>query len=557
VGPVLYGCATERRAPVADSTSAPKEVPVDDGAEYARLESELSHWTLREKIGQLLIIGYRDDKQITELAPGGVALFSWSMKNATQTRELTTKLRALAKQKLKAPLLISTDHEGGRVIRLREGMTRFPEASAIGTANDRDLAFRVGKAVGEELAYLGIDANFAPVLDLGGTESFLGNRLWGQDPRQVGEMTGAYIQGLQDSGVVSVAKHFPGHGPSGEDAHFSVPVNHKTLQALWSEDFRPFQQAVLEKVPAMMTAHVRVPEVDRLPASMSSRFLSRILRDTFKFEGVIVTDDLEMKGAQESTLSPGDLALQALIAGSDMLLIVWSKEDQRAIVARIERAISRGEWSEAELDRKLMRILKLKSRWVGGERWQANHVRSDVPLRSRAHLDLVDEINAKPLTWLGEQALQLREAFAKAKARPWRVALPKGPYAAYWKSLRPSDEIFVHERRLNSATLKLLKEKFSATECQARACLVLTEAVAQTSMPFYEYVKSLVKAADAGTALKSPASVESATSGGGLLWAHMGLAPQVERAAPNTAVVVLGASGLPRFRQLSLVLDSK
>ncbi len=521
-----------------------------------KINSDLSTWTLKERIGQLLIIGYRDPEQISEIMPGGVALFSWSMKSVEQTRELTQKIRELGKRQLKAPLFIATDHEGGRVMRLRNGMTLFPEASAIGTSNDLDLARRVGKAVGEELAYLGIDANFAPVLDLGGAESFLGNRLWANNAGDVAALTGAYIQGLQDTGVVSVAKHFPGHGTSANDSHFSVPVNDKKLRTLWGEDFKPFKQAVIEKVPAMMTAHVRVPEVDRLPASMSSRFLSRILRDTFKFEGVIITDDLEMKGAQESMLTAGDLGLQALIAGSDMLLIVWSKKDQKSILSRVEKAILSGEWSEAELDRKLARVLKLKSEWLENTQWNEYHDKRVSPLKSKKHLALVDEINAKPLRWMGISSKEIGQKFAKSHRSAWRVALPKGDYAEYWKTIRPQDEVFIHERRLSASKFEELKRKFSSTECAQKLCMILTESATQSYAAFYQHVITLI-----GSPLseaKAPASDSSAeVNSGSILWAHMGLEPNVAGMANNTGLVILGGSGLPRFKQLSLELAPK
>jgi beta-glucosidase-like glycosyl hydrolase len=510
-------------------------------------EVDLSTWTLKEKIGQLLLVGYRDDQQIKEMLPGGVALFSWSMKSVSQTRELTKKIRELGDKNLKAPLLIATDHEGGRVIRLRDGMTLFPEASVIGTSNDIDLSRRVGQAVGKELAYLGIDANFAPVLDLGGAESFLGNRVWGHDAGEVANMTGAYIQGLHDVGVISVAKHFPGHGPSPEDAHFSVPVNHKKLVALWEEDLHPFKQAVIEKVPAMMTAHVRVPEVDRLPASMSPRFLSRILRDTFQFEGVIITDDLEMKGAQESRMTPGDLALQSLVAGSDMLLIVWSKKDQRQTIERVEKAIRSGEWSESELDRKVQRILRLKSNWIGGQKWKEAHNQALSPLRSKKHLAIVDEINSQPFHWSGLDSSKVLKQFSSARHKQWRVALPKGSYVSYWRSFRPHDEVYMHEPRMSSAHEDLIKTKFSPKECLMRNCLVLTESATRSSAPFYRHLKSVIQS-----------DLTSSSSGAGaFVWAHMGLKPPVTNMSPNASLVILGGTGLPRFRQLSLELQSK
>lgn len=508
-----------------------------------------SDWTLREKIGQLLIIGYRDNEQIGDVMPGGVALFSWSMKSVEQTRQLTQEIQNIGHQKLKAPLLIATDHEGGRVIRLRRGMTLFPEASAVGLANDPKLSKRVGHAVGEELAYLGINANFAPVLDMGGAESFLGNRIWGENPEQVSQMTGAYIEGLQETGVMSVAKHFPGHGASADDAHFGAPVNRKNLQTLWSEDFYPFRHAVMEQVPAMMTAHVRVPEVDRLPASMSPRFLSRILRDTFKFDGVIITDDLEMKGAQDNLLSVGDLALQALIAGSDMILIVWSKSDQKQIIARIEKAIRVGEWSESELDRKLDRILTMKSKWVENSKWQKNHVLQDSPMRSKAHLELASEIESVPVQWRGPKSAALREELRSRWSSKWRVGLPSLAYARYWKSWRPQDDVTVLEKRMGSQALKDASAQFSPMACTSTPCVMVTEAANQSSEDLYKHMQWAVGPESVDKNLRAPTAV--AVTNGGMIWAHMGLEPALESINSRSAIVLLGSSGLARLQRFS------
>lgn len=521
--------------------------------------SRYSDWTLREKIGQLLIVGYRDNEQLLDIKPGGVALFSWSMNSVDQTRALTQEIRNIGHQKLKAPLLIATDHEGGRVIRLRHGMTLFPEASAVGSVNDVNLSKQVGHAVGEELAYLGINANFAPVLDLGGAESFLGNRIWGENPEQVSRMTGAYIEGLQETGVMSVAKHFPGHGASADDAHFGAPVNRKSLQNLWSQDFYPFQQAVVEKVPAMMTAHVRVPEVDRLPASMSPRFLSRILRSTFKFDGVIITDDLEMKGAQDNLLSVGDLALQALIAGTDMILIVWSKTDQKQIVGRIEKAIKSGEWNEAELDRKLERILAMKSKWVENAEWVKNHDQTQSPMRSKAHLELANLIEAGPVQWKGPQSQAIRAQLRVNSDAKWRVGLPSSAYAKYWKAWRPQDDIRILEKRMSSQMLQDARAQFSPQACLRTICVVVTEAANQSSEDWYEHMQWAV-GPNAMAGVHAPASREPSTgstlAAGGVIWAHMGLEPALESINSRSAVVLLGSSGLARLRKFSKDLSS-
>lgn len=528
-------------------TQSNSRSPAQEKNDFKLVKSEhnLDGWSLREKIGQLMIVGYRDDAQVLDIQPGGVALFSWSLKNVEQTRNLTHHLKKLSEEKLRSPLLVAIDHEGGRVMRLRDGMTPFPEASLLGLTGNVNLARKVGQAAARELSYLGIHANFAPVLDIGSSSSFLGNRIWGSDPKVVAEMTSSYIQGLQEEGVMSVAKHFPGHGTSPEDAHFSTPTNLKSFRELWSEDIKPFQQAVYQKVPAMMTAHVRVPVVDQLPASMSSRFLSRILRESVGFDGVIITDDLEMKGVQEEKFSSGDLALQALIAGSDMLLIVWSKRDQKNIVERIEKAIKSGEWSEAELDKKVNRILTMKSSWIQNKAWKKNNESNVPPMKTKQHSRVLSELINQPIHWINQTSRdQMKSRFEPEDEMSWVVALPSGGYSKLWKKWRPQDEVIVYEKRAMDADLGLIRQKFTNNTCEQKKCLFFSEPFSGDAyLELEEFLKSSVSCRQPGET--GHADILKPRS---FLWVHMGLMPNLnEPLCDGSGVAALGASGTSRF----------
>ena len=194
------------------------------------ISEEIKNWTLDEKIGQLFLIGFRSFDQLEKVKPGGVVLFSWSLKDVEGAKELISKINSRNSELNKAPLFVATDHEGGRVVRLRKGLTNFPDALALGATEKKEIAFRVGKIMGLELSSLGFNMNLAPVLDLGNGKSFLENRIWGSDPVKVSEMTTGFIDGLHSSRILAVAKHFPGHGGTSVDSHFDLPVIEKSWE---------------------------------------------------------------------------------------------------------------------------------------------------------------------------------------------------------------------------------------------------------------------------------------------------------------------------------------
>jgi beta-N-acetylhexosaminidase len=412
-------------------------------------ELDISSWSLRDKIGQLLIVGYRSPQQIRKLKVGGLVLFAWNLGDSVEdTRRIVQKIKKEASKELKAPLFLATDQEGGRVLRIREGMTPFPDAAAMGAMQDPYLAFRVGKAMGLELASLGLNMNFAPVLDLGNAKSFLGNRIWGENIDGVGFPAVSFIRGQRAAGVVDVAKHFPGHGMTNVDSHFGLPQIQKTREQLLNQDLAPFRLAIGEGVLALMTAHVEYPKIAPGPASLSEVFLTDILRKELGFEGLVITDDLEMDGVKVGAGQDyGDLALQALKAGSDMILLVWSKDRQEAIFKRLEKAVVSGEVSEAWLDQKLRRILTVKAKSIGLQHdafenpfWREN-------LRLPETLTLATEVSERAIRWLSGPETKIRGDLQKRWGESWDVYLPQGNYRRLWMEGRPRDRVTVYSTR--------------------------------------------------------------------------------------------------------------
>jgi len=502
---------------------------------------DLSSWTLEEKAGQVLMVGFRSFEQVKAVRPGGVVLFSWNMPSVDATRDLTKAIREYASTSMKAPVFIATDHEGGTVLRLRKGLTAFPDAAAVGATGDVETAFRVGKAMGHELASLGINMNLAPVLDLGNARSFLENRVWGDVGGPVGTLTTAYMRGLESSRVLAVAKHFPGHGGSTGDSHFTLPQVNKSFSALWNEDLEPFRRAVKEGVQAVMTAHVEVPAIDRGPASLSSKFVTTLLREQFGFKGLVLTDDLEMGGFTPVSGTPvEELALRALKAGTDIVLVVWSEKTQVKIRDRVVKAVRDGEVSEAWLDEKIRRIDGIRRTFASpaAEEWDNPYWREN--LRRSESISLAESIPRRALHWIAGRSDQLLEGFAQSWADSWMVMVPEGASARLWKRLRPQDEILVHRRRADGALVQQITKKLKRTLASKRPLVVVTGPRASSSEDVFKVFRTQLG--------RRGLQAEDSSL---VLWVHQGSKPVEFRLPPEK--VKIGLVGLHSASLASLI----
>lgn len=253
---------------------------------------------------------------------GGVILFTRNFGDADQVRGLVEAIRALREPQL----LVAVDYEGGRVQRFRnQGFTVLPSARAFGRLYDRDpeqarnLAHVCGWMIGSELRAVGVDLCFAPVLDLeAGVSAVIGDRAFHARPAVVTELGSALMHGLRDAGMAATGKHFPGHGRVAEDSHEALPVDHRPLEQIRAEDMLPFRELIRQGLPSVMMAHIRFPQVDAQPASLSRRWIQDELRGQLGFDGIVFCDDISMGGAAAVGSYPERAAL-ALQAGCDML----------------------------------------------------------------------------------------------------------------------------------------------------------------------------------------------------------------------------------------------
>ncbi len=334
----------------------------------------LTKMSIAEKVAQLFMVGF-DGKMVPasmeallKQGVGGAILFARNIDTPEQTAQLTNRLQELSQQSPnKVPLLISVDQEHGIVSRFSQGFTLYPGQMALG-ATRSDVAARVmGEVTGRELRDLGINMNLAPVLDINNNPAnpVIGVRSFGEDPTLVAKLGTALIAGLQGGQVAAVGKHFPGHGDTSVDSHKALPVVAHPRERLNSVELVPFKAAIAANVDAIMTAHVFFPAIESnpdLPATLSSSVLNGLLRQELGFKGVIITDDMEMKAISDR-YSPGEAAVKAILAGTDIVLIASQPTHHQAALQAVQQAVADGQISKERLDQSVRRILELKQRY--------------------------------------------------------------------------------------------------------------------------------------------------------------------------------------------------
>ncbi len=321
--------------------------------------------TIEEMIRQKLMIGFSgptlsgsERNLIREISTGGVILFSRNVKEPEQIRGLCKELQGLAGN---IPMFIAIDEEGGRVRRFCSPFTPFPPMREIGKRKSMDLARRFAIASARELSAVGVNVNFAPVLDVDSNPEnpIIGDRSFGSEPETVSRMSVPIIEGFQSEGVLAVGKHFPGHGDTSEDSHLTLPSVKKTREELENCEFIPFRNAIDNGVKALMSAHVYYPNLDENNnATLSEKILKQILRKEMGFDGIIFSDDFEMKALDQSAL--GEAAVAGTKSGVDIFIVCHSAEKQKTVFNAILDAVKSGEIDTKTIEESYQRIIRVK-----------------------------------------------------------------------------------------------------------------------------------------------------------------------------------------------------
>ncbi|MFG2973622.1 glycoside hydrolase family 3 protein [Streptomyces sp. NPDC048331] len=392
----------------------------------ARLRALMDRMSLDEKIGQLFVsrayghsatdpdpadaeqnlaaFGVRTAAElVSRYHLGGVIYFAWAH-NTRDPRQIAALSVGLQQAALttaaRIPLLLSTDQEHGAVARIGKPATLLPGAMALGAAGSTAHARRAAHIAGSELAAMGIRQDYAPVADVNVNPAnpVIGVRSFGSDPRAVAELVAAQVRGYQGAGVAATAKHFPGHGDTETDSHVGLPVMRHT-RAAWEElDEPPFRAAVEAGVDAIMTAHIVFPALDPSgdPATLSRPIVTGLLRERLGFEGVVVTDALDMAGVRQK-YGNDRVPVLALLAGCDQLL---NAPDLALAQRSVRAAVESGELTEARIEESVLRILELKARRGLFDEAYTTGREVDAVVGAREHLDAADTIAGATTTLL-------------------------------------------------------------------------------------------------------------------------------------------------------------
>ncbi|MFX3646328.1 MAG: beta-N-acetylhexosaminidase [Paenibacillus sp.] len=332
--------------------------------------------TLEQKVGQLLMCGFHGqhaDEQIIHLIRdyhvGGVIYFRRNVESVDQLTRLSAELQDLAAEAGALPLMISVDQEGGMVARIdKEGMTQVPGNMALGATGNPEYTLTCAQILGRELKNIGIDMNLAPVIDVNNNplNPVIGVRSYGEHAESVAAHGVAAITGYQLQGIAATAKHFPGHGDTAVDSHLgmvTVPHDRNRLERM---ELLPFRRAIEAGVDAIMTAHVMFPSIEPepIPATLSHKVLTGLLREEMGFEGIIITDCLEMH-AISKPYGVAEAAVCAVEAGADLILVSHTLQDQVAALEAIVEAVRTGRISEEVIHQAVERIMTWKRKRSG------------------------------------------------------------------------------------------------------------------------------------------------------------------------------------------------
>ena len=332
-----------------------------------KVQETMNKMTIDEKIGQMIIVTYESPKMdntlksaLIDVQPGGFLLFGDNITTYEETLNLIKEIKSY----VNIPMFISIDEEGGNIQRLLKlqdyNITNIPFMYHIGSIDDEELTYNVGKILAEELRVFGINMDFAPVIDVYSNKDnkVIGKRSFGTTPELVSKHGLKLAKGLEDNGVIAVYKHFPGHGNTSIDSHENLPIVNKTKDELLKEDLIPFIDAINNDAKVIMIGHLAVPNItgDNTPASLSKKLITDFLKKELNYSKLVVTDALNMK-ALTNYYSDSEICGKAVEAGVDILLMPSSS---RKCLKSVQNALKNGLITEERINESVEKILRLK-----------------------------------------------------------------------------------------------------------------------------------------------------------------------------------------------------
>ena len=376
--------------------SSPKDFAQMTDAEE-KVAYLLENMSLEEKVGQLMMVGFQGtavSSEITDLIEnrhiGGIIYFDRNMTSPGQVAKLSNSLQELAAEnRYSLPLMMAVDQEGGSILRMREQVSPIPSQQLLGSVADGEEVYQVARINGAELNAMGINMNFAPVLDLSATDS----RSFGTDPKKVFLYGKKTLEGLNDFSVTGALKHFPGNGRSSVDPHKDTSSVEADQLDLENSDIYPFKQMINEMDPQsffVMVTHIKYPAYDQeKPASLSKNIITDLLRGKLGYKGIVITDDLEM-GAVNKYFSYKDMGREALLAGADILLVCHEYEHQLEVYNGIVDAVKSGEIPMKRIDESVARVLAYKFNQIDSV--TADPTKAESLVRSQESVEYLNEL---------------------------------------------------------------------------------------------------------------------------------------------------------------------
>lgn len=331
---------------------------------------DIKELSLEEKIGQMLIMGLEDKEQkgidniIKKLKIGGIIIYKKNYNNYEQMLGLINNIKEMNVEN-KIPITISVDQEGGRVNRMPPEILNLKSATKFANSKDVELVKETGNIIGKMLSETGISMDYAPILDIRRFEEkhAIGDRCYGENKEDVEKYAIEVMKKIQQNNVISVVKHFPGHGLTKKDSHFRIPKIKEKIELLEKEDMQPFEEAIKNGADAIMVGHLIIKDVDKkYPASLSKKVIQKYLIEKYNYNGLIITDDMKMM-AIRLHYNMKKAVKRAILAGNDIVMMGLSYKKVDKIIKYIISQIKKGKISEERINKSVEKILRIKEKY--------------------------------------------------------------------------------------------------------------------------------------------------------------------------------------------------